>query len=244
MRPLERYKIEDEVTLEDGTQVTIDSDYNPYQKARPLLLNNFGDYCSYCEVCLQNGCLFQTEHIQPQSLHPELRTKWENFLIGCSVCNGSGGKSGNDILSPNTQLPHKNNTYLSLVYKESGCVKVNSNIPPDSQRYAQELIDFLQLNKSPKSSLKDKDGRCSMRRKTWRKAKIFLQQFENGQVKLDMLMEYIKICGGWSIWYTVFFDHREVREALVTQFPGTARDCFDADFKPIPRHPENPVDPI
>lgn len=83
-----------------------------------------------------------------------------------------------------------------------------------------------------------------MRRATWDMAVLCLDEYERGEIKLSRLIDYIKNRGGWSIWFTVFKDYKEVREALVNKFPGTSRECFDENFNPVPRHPENTDDPI
>ena len=50
----------------------------------------------------------------------------------------------------------------------------------------------------------------------------------------------------WSIWFTVFKNHDEVRAAMIDAFPGTAKNCFDPDnhYEPIDRNPDNPNDPV
>ena len=73
---------------------------------------------------------------------------------------------------------------------------------------------------------------------------IYLKKYEAGEYELNAMIADIKLNDCWSIWFTVFKEHREVREALVEQFPGTSRRCFDQDYNPIPKHPENADDPI
>lgn len=247
MRPLDKYKVDTPVILDDGTEVVVSEIYDPYGNARPILLNNFGDYCSYCENSLHNGTLFDTEHIRPKDSNPDLKTKWSNFLIGCRACNGPSGKWKNDIKVPTMHLPHLNNTFLSLIYDEAGGVSVNTSLSKESQKNAQALIDFVHLDKSPKKSLEDKDGRCKMRRMTWKMAKDMLNLYENNRCEttLKMLLKLIEQRGGWSIWFTVFKNHDEVRKAMI-DFHGTAKDCFDANnhYEPIPRNPLNEIDPI
>ena len=34
-------------------------------------------------------------------------------------------------------------------------------------------------------------------------------------------------CGFFSVWFTVFHEHIDVRLALIEAFPGTAASCFD-----------------
>lgn len=238
MRPLDKFKVGDSISL-DGKSYTISKTYKPYGKARPFLLANFGDYCSYCENCLHNGTLFDTEHIRPKSIYPGLEYDWSNFLIGCRACNGPGGKHDDDFPIPDMHLPHINNTYLSLVYEEAGVVKVNPTLSTESQTNAQALIDFLKLDKGPVPSLADKDGRCEMRRKTWELAQTALRMYDGSQSSLDWLIMLAKAHGGWSIWFTVFKDFDEVRKALIEEFPGTDSNCFDPSnhYEPINRNP-------
>ena len=246
MRPIERYKIGDVIPLKDGTQVTVQEEYNPHRDAIPILLNNFGSYCSYCEVCVSNGLCLDVEHILPKADNPNLKYKWTNFLLGCRICNGPGGKWYRPIPTPTMHQPDKNNTFLSLEYYESGVVKVNPKLNVFAKVNAQALIDYLHLNKSPKSSLEDRDGRNQMRREVWKVANDMLEDYDANNPKcLKYLIETVKARGGWSIWFTVFKGHDEVRKALIEKFPGTAAQCFDANnhYEPIDRHPENAADP-
>lgn len=244
MRPLDKLEIGQKVRLDDGEEVEIPLTFAKHRNAIPLLLKNFGNYCSYCECYTSNGMNFDVEHIEPQVNNPNLILNWDNFLLACRSCNGSGGKWRKDIPSPNTHLPDKNNTFLSLKYEEAGVVRVNPELNANSQRHAQELIDWLKLDKSPTSSYKDRDGRCEMRRRIWDMAENYLRLFESSELGVPTIIDLAKGQGCWSIWFTVFKDHEDVRRALVEQFPGTARNCFDEHFNPVPRHPENTDDPI
>lgn len=240
MRPIERYKINDVVTLDDGTQVTVNEDFKPSRDAINILLSNFGPYCSYCEACVSNGLCLQVEHIFPKGLNPDLKFKWSNFLLGCSICNGSGGKGATQMPVASMHLPDKNNTFKSLVYLEGGVVKVNPSLNEEARKNAQALIDYLRLNKSPKSSFDERDGRTQMRREIWEIATDWLNDYKpNNPDNLKKLIQYAKARGGWSIWFTVFKNHDEVRKALISEFPGTAAHCFDPDnhYEPIDRHP-------
>ena len=247
MRPVTKKIVGESIKLENGTTHTVQEDYHPYGKARPVLLANLGHYCSYCEGAFHCGTNLQTEHVQPKGLkksgvkpYADLSTKWDNFLLGCATCNGRGNKGDNDVVLSDIHLPHRNNTYLSLVYKEAGVVIANPLLDGKSLSNAEALIALVGLDKEDS----DTDGRCEVRRETWEKAVVYLADYEKGEIQLKKLIDFIKWSGGWSIWFTVFKAHREVREALVNEFPGTSRECFDADYNPIPRHPENPDDPI
>jgi len=137
-------------------------------------------------------------------------------------------------------LPHKNNTLLSLVYKEAGVVEVNPHIPPVSQTHAQELVNLLKLDQPDSET----DFRRDMRRKAWDRAMMYLKLYEAGEYELNAMIADIKERSCWSIWFTVFINHKDVRQALVEQFPGTSRECFNENYNPIPRHPEKQDDPI
>lgn len=45
MRPLEKFKIGDQY-LPDGSKISVQAEYKPYQKAKELLEKNIGNYCS------------------------------------------------------------------------------------------------------------------------------------------------------------------------------------------------------
>lgn len=249
MRPIAKGKVGENINLEEGITHTIQDEYIPYGKARPILVANIGGYCSYCEEAFLNASNLQTEHIQPKGLevsgvkpYAHLATKWENFLLGCPTCNGKGNKGSKDVVLDEIHLPHRNNTYLSLVYKEAGVVIPNPSLSGKSLANAEALIELVGLGKEDS----DTDGRCGMRRDTWKKAVEYLDDYENGELKLRHLLDYIKVVGYWSIWFTVFRGHDELRKALIDEFPGTAKDCFDVNnhYEPICRNPQNTIDPI
>lgn len=250
MRPVEKLKVGDAIDLfEDIADIPtekhiVQDEYNPYGDARKVLLANLGNYCSYCEAHFENGAILQTEHVQPKGLkengvlkYDHLKYKWSNFLLGCFTCNSKGNKGSKDVVLDAIHLPHLNNTFLSLIYKEAGVVLPNPALPPLSLKKAEALIDLIGLNK-PSS---ETDYRCQARRQAWDKAQNCLKKYKDGKYKLDALIDYIKEVGHWSIWYTVFDGQNEVRKALL-DFPGTASSCFDAEnnYRPIYRHPELP----
>lgn len=214
----------------------IKEDYKDHSEARSMLTCNLGRYCSYCEVFIRDP---QLEHIQPKSIHSALEYKWSNFLLACGLCNSK--KSDKDVVLKEVHLPHLNNTYLSLCYKEAGVVIVNPTLDKISQQHAENLLKLVGFDGF------DKQDSCSQyRREIWDIAEICLRRYEAGEYQLDLLMEYIKAVGYWSVWFTVFKTHDEVRKALIEEFPGTAKECFDADnhYEPINRNPNNESDPV
>ena len=247
MRPIVKKQVGETVYLyEDIFDMNtvahaVESDYPDYGKTRKVLLANLGNYCSYCEYYFENGALLQTEHVQPKKLqengvlkYDNLKSKWTNFLLACATCNGKGNKGNKDVVLDNVHLPHRNNTYLSLCYKPAGVVTVNPNLAEPSRSHAQALIDLVGLDKGDSET----DYRCTVRRHTWEKAQRLRKLYEKGDFTLDALIAYIKECHCWSIWFTVFRGHDEVRKALIEEFPGTCATCFDSKnhYDPIPRN--------
>lgn len=234
MRPVTKKQLGEQIVLRNGETVTVENPKRDHREAHPLLVANLGCYCSYCEDAERNYANLQVEHVQPLSKYPHLELEWSNFLLGCANCNGRANKTNKDVVLSEIYLPHLHNTYLCLEYREAGVIVANRNCLEVSVDKAEKLLDTLGLDKE--------DVRCEMRREAWAYAKILLDDYQNGQILLDKLITVIKIYGCWSIWFTVFKDYREVRQALVEQFPGTSRECFDGDFNPIPRPSENQED--
>ena len=244
MRPVEKWVVGTQVVLDNGNY-TIQSVYNPYDKAKELLLHNLGDYCSYCGKYDPQD--LQMEHIRPQSLYPNLATKWDNFLLACATCNGKGNKGNKDVVIGECHLPHLNNTFMSFVYKSGGVIVVNPSLAEISRRNAEALYNLVGLGKLPSQDKKDeKDKRAKVRFEIWNTAVRYRKEFDEGRFNLDRLIDYIITSGGWSIWFTVFKGVDEVRKRLIDDFPGTAKNCFDANnhYEPIFRNPNDPTDPV
>ena len=243
MRPVEKKNVGDSITLEDGTVVEVKEDYNPHQKARPVLLANLGHYCSYCETWVPVGSNMEVEHVQPKSIYGDLKYKWSNFLLACRTCNGKSNKSEEDVVLGQVHLPHLNNTFKSLVYFPAGVVKVNPTLTGESKTHAEELRRLVGFDKF------SDDDRIEARRYAWTRAIEVLKDYESverDEKRLQDLIKTIKENGFWSIWFTVFKGHDEVRAAMIDAFPGTAKCCFDPDnhYEPVDRNPGNISDPV
>lgn len=70
-------------------------------------------------------------------------------------------------------------------------------------------------------------------------ANDYLRDYENGGCRIKHIIDMAKAGGHRSIWFTIFQNHPEVLEKLISDFPGTASQCFDAAnrYKPLPRNP-------
>lgn len=247
MRPVEKRNVNDNITLEDGSVAVVRADYVPHTEARPVLLANLGHYCSYCETWVQVGSNIDVDHVQPQKypkngpyIYQHLQYKWSNFLLACQTCNGRSNKTNRNVILGEVHLPHLNNTFKSLEYYPAGVVKVNPNLTGDSKTHAENLVTLVGFDK------RTNDDRIEARRNAWTLASSLLADYESGNYELNKLIETIKNYGFWSIWFTVFKNHDEVRAAMINAFPGTAKKCFDPNnhYEPIDRNPRNVNDPV
>lgn len=246
MRPVEKLIPGSIVTLSDGAQQTILSDYNPHGLAKTALVANLGMACSYCEDSSHVERNLDVEHIQPKGLpqYAALRTKWSNFLLSCHTCNGSDNKDTHDVILGEVHLPHLNNTFLSLQYDAGGVVRVNPALTGLSYQHAEALFNLLGLGKNSISSCPG-DKRWKKRSDDWDLANKYLLKYNAGTVEIDTIIDLVKARGGWSIWFTVFRGKDDVLEKLIDCFEGTAARCFDAanHYEPIERNPGQP-DPV
>ena len=145
---------------------------------------------------------------------------------------------------------------LVFDYCEGGFISIHSGLSTQSQKdKATALLNLVCLDKYPGNpkyprtathpqGFPANDRRWYHRREEWEKADLKLKQYENRDISAEVVAEFAHRRGFFSVWFSVFAAHRAVKEALVNIFKGTARDCFDADFNPIPRNPTNVIDPV
>lgn len=59
----------------------------------------------------------------------------------------------------------------------------------------------------------------------------------NIEAMKEQIMDTVKSKGYWSIWMTVFSDNPDMKQRFISEFSGTADDCFDSNnnYIPIPR---------
>ena len=245
MRPVEKWN--------PNKEKSICETYTQYQDAKFDLCRNLGTMCSYCEKAYDDERDLQVEHVQPKNykdkngkyIYAHLKTAWINFLLSCPTCNGADNKDTKNVILSQCHLPHLNNTFLSLCYKAGGVVDVNPTLSGVSAANARHLLELVGLNKGPKES-SPKDRRWKIRSEKWNLANRYLKKYNMGLTDVETIIHLTKGYGCWSIWFTVFKEHDEVRKALIENFPGTAVECFDANnhYEPINRNPNNPYDPV
>ncbi len=234
MRPVAKWRIGHVYTTKKDGTVTITELYSPYGDAYDHLVNNIGLYCNYCEA---PGSYFEIEHVVPKSQILSNRhdtgslteESWENLLLACAHCNSGTGCKGQKIVDlENILLPHRNNTYEILDYKEGGGVMLKEDLSPTARLKAQALIDLFSLDRNPDTAGVKRDHRLFLRSQVWDLAEATKAMYEKNRV--DEMIAYIiitaKPCGFFSVWHTVFQDHPEVQTALRAAFPGTNEDYF------------------
>lgn len=211
--------------------------YSRYKDAIEDLEGRLGSYCSYCERSLPVG--LAVEHIIPKVLHPELETEWTNFLLGCPSCNSVKGARTVEI--DNFLWPDRDNTLLAFVYSKGGFVRLTDNMSNERKTKAQALLDLVGLQRHQASGWvkpAPRDKRWQQREEIWTAAEKCRELFETSDRSVqarDLVLEFAKSTGFFSVWMTVFDNYPDMKRELIKLFPGTAMSCFDSDGKPIDR---------
>lgn len=203
--------------------------YSKYNQAISDLERRIGIYCTFCESRVPIG--LAVEHKLPKEHFPSLELEWDNFLLACMTCNSIKGKKV--LKKCETLWPDTNNTKLALVYTEGGFVSSSIHLGGGLKKRARSLIDLVGLDRhgaTDRSRLSPRDKRWSEREKIWTLAKYYKARFENSENPdrvMDTVVDLAMGFGFFSVWYEVFKDESKVLNALITAFPGTARNCFD-----------------
>jgi uncharacterized protein (TIGR02646 family) len=240
MRPVKKLVIGDTIKVRDK-DVVIKEDYNKYGDALPILEANLGQYCSYCEVFSSDT---EVEHIISKDQDKSLETKWNNFLIACGRCNGKGNKSNNLVDLDNIYFPDTHNTFICFSYLEGGIVQLNPALATNERQKAENLMNLVGLDKYPSNKKYPKhtlnDKQWSFRRTAWELAEKYLDKFTKETTDVDTIIDLALSRGFFSVWFTVFQAHDDVKKALIEKFIGTTTECFDASnyYAPIKRTTE------
>ena len=208
-----------------------------YNDAKPYLETRIGEYCSYCEMRV-NNCL-AVEHKESKNSGGALND-WNNFLLGCTYCNSRKLEKIKKGELEKWLWPDQHNTFLAFTYKNA--VPTLNEVflkteGEDVYNKAKQIFDDLKLDNRPlkpgSAGKKDKDKRWECRfgalgyaedaKKTYEKQKT--QEGRDDQIK--NIIAQAKLSGFFSVWMMVFDDCSEVKKALIDAYPGTAKDCFD-----------------
>lgn len=213
---------------QDGQPVV----YKKYEDARDQLFERIGEYCSYCEMQSNEGPAI--EHVQPKKLYPNLKITWDNFLLGCRYCNSSKGTK--DINLSDYFWPDKDNTFRAFVYERDRAPQISPVLSDPQKRIAQNTLELTGLDREPgHPQLTDKDRRWLKRRDAWGRALDAKNRLgEHPELRMrEQIVDTAIQTGFWSVWMTVFADDADMRQRLLTSFPGTNLECFDQNIQPI-----------
>jgi uncharacterized protein (TIGR02646 family) len=208
-------------------------DFDNYRDAFGDLASRIGMFCSYCERRIATQ--LAVEHIQPKDGphgHPDLKGRWENFLLGCVNCNST--KGAKDVVLANLLLPDRDNTAAAYEYTMDGKITVPTGLTAAQQAMAHRTLALTGLDKRA-SEVIDSNGqlvaidRVAQRMEVWLIAQVSkddLQANPNDAFRRQIARTATGH-GFFSIWMTVFHDDPAVRKLLIKEFDGTATDCFD-----------------
>ena len=170
--------------------------------------------------------------MSPKSRHVERVLDWSNFLLGCTNCNSVKGDV--DIADDDILWPDRHNTMLALEYTWGGFVRLAGGLGPELRRRGQALLDLVGLDRyrgQPGQQPAKRDARWEQREEVWAIAVKCRDDFElldRSEEARNLVVQVAMGYGFFSVWFTVFGQHVDVRLALIDGFPGTATSCFDA----------------
>lgn len=207
--------------------------FSLYQDAKSFLINQLGNYCSFCEKHNTRSAL-HVEHIYPKSKYPHLENDWDNFLLACVNCNSVKNKKIIDI--SNIYLPHRDNLLCYIEILTGGLLQIKNGISTIEKEKIASFIQLVGLDRIPNhKNYSVADDRWENRYETYNKAERQLMKYEKGETDLENIIALAKSHGFFAVWFSIFQAHPEVKKALINAFVGTAKDAFDQNFNPIPR---------
>lgn len=201
--------------------------YKPWGKAKLELIEEIGDFCSYCGKHLTRSAL-HIEHIQDKKTHPHLKYHWNNFLLACGNCNSIKGTKDTAALNP--FLPHIDNLLCFIEVLRTGTLQVKRSVTGTNLARTNAFIDLVGLNRRPGyPNYSNKDDRWQYRFIAYSKATRQLQKYTSTPAKVDIenITELAVTSGFFSVWFTVFAAHDSVKVALIEAFKGTNSARFN-----------------
>lgn len=221
-----------------------------YHDALPYLGDRIGLYCSYCGMSIVH--MPEVEHSISKSTGGAV-TDWKNLLLACKYCNTRKASKTTPDNKKSYLWPDEDNTELAYSYV-GGIPSVNQQklmeLDPSGEenQRAKNLFDLVKLGNVPRAG--NKDRRFRERNRTFAEANYSLQNWN--QLKLtdgktaikDQIVRTAVADGFFSVWMEVFKDEPEMKNALISAFPGTEMRFFDAagNVKPILRLEGQEVD--
>lgn len=243
MRPIDRGFVP---LKKDGKPVTV-KDYKAWRKH---LIERIGAYCCFCNIRLTDSP--QVEHVIAQKIDPTKALDWDNMLLACGPCNRT---KSDKPCPPNTHyLPQFHNTHLAFSYKLASVshperkneayvgLKATKGLRKNKSK---NTISLCALDRDTTSELpKATDLRWKFRGQAIITAALARKSYIQKPEYWVLFKTLVLASDCWSVWFNTFADMPEARKILVESFPGTARNCFDTNYMPIPRNPTNTQDPL
>lgn len=222
-----------------------DGDFADYTDAQTPLVGRLGRYCSYCEREIKTG--LAVEHLEPKKGdfgRPELQGTWSNFLLACVNCNSTKGDK--QVLFDRLLFPDRDNTFFAFEYTQDGHVVPAASLADGLKANALDTLTLTGIDKQYTEAY-DENGklialdRMSQRMEAWGQAQRGLTLFHQTPTEgmREMVIRLALSIGSFSIWMKVFEGEVEMRRLFIERFPGTARDCFDAETRPVSPRPPN-----
>lgn len=210
-------------------------EYNPWGDAKPELIDEIGDYCSYCEKQLDESSL-AIEHIYHKNQYTTQQFHWNNFLLACPICNSIKGIK--DVVTRNPFLPHLDNLLCFIEILYGGVISIKTGVTGTDLARTQSFIELIGLDRTiGHPSYSNKDDRWDYRLAAYDLAERQLQKYISTPTTTDIenIVALAVGRGFFTVWFTVFDAHDEVKSALITAFKGTNHTRFDANnhFQPI-----------
>ncbi len=200
-----------------------------YPQMRKILLGHWGKYCSYCELPITHKP--DAEHILPQKINPQKRDDWDNLHLSCGYCNSRKGDTDPTPTTIDTYVwPTKDNTARAFKYVNV-FPEVADGLTKEQRELAQRLYDLLKLDATGDVREQERGDVATIAIR-WRTK---LSTAKDPELVRDSVVEIARARGFFSIWMEVFSNDKEMRKQLIAAFPGTAKDCFNADAEPVPR---------
>mgnify|MGYP000501237226 CR=1 FL=1 len=216
-------------------------EYNPWSDAKKTLIDEIGDYCSYCGKHLTRSAL-AIEHIHAKKctntagvfIYESQQYHWNNFLLSCTNCNSV--KANKDVVILQPYLPHLDNLLCGIEITQSGLIQLKTNLPLIVQQKTQAFIDLIGLNRDPSHpKYSDKDDRWEYRMTAYEEAENQLKNYQQGTATITQIVTIARKFGFFTVWYLRFANYTIVRAALINAFVGTRIAAFDAsnNYNPI-----------
>ncbi|MFT5916358.1 MAG: hypothetical protein ACI81T_002866 [Bacteroidia bacterium] len=207
--------------------------YRPYGTAKYDLVNDIGRYCSFCDRRANYNGL-DVEHILPKKYHSDLEENWDNFLLACTNCNSTKGTDEVDLSK--LFMPHINNTAHIFKYGTGGLLTINKSLKSSDEEKAKKYFELVGVDRKPgHKKYSYKDLRWKERETVFTLAQRYLTKYERKECDEETVCDLAIGYGFWSVWMSVFRQHKKIKIELIDKFSGTVKKFFDTDgnTKPI-----------